>query len=329
MLRAIKKYLIFGGLFFLLAFLLRQIFVGHIILPQYFNIGPIFIHYYGIIMAFAVLAGYLLAIKRARNYGIEKEKAEQIIFWIIIGGFIGARVYHVLSSFGYYLANPLDILKVWQGGLSIYGAVFGGLISLMVFKKFFIFNISLLTFLDWLTPPLIFGQIVGRFGNLFNYEAFGYPTNLPWKMFVPENFRPENFTSYNYFHPWFLYEALGNALILVILYLVFIRNNQNTNVVIPSAAEGSLEFEINLGVRGLPRRPDKSGFLAMTQKIQYPGALFLTYVLLYNVLRLCLELMRIDSVFIGSLRLNFIMSLVLAIIAAGFLVRVKKNDKIS
>src|ERR1700680_5031790 len=101
-----------------------------------------------------------------------------------MGSVIGGRFYHFFSLFIYYQAHPIDIVKVWNGGLSIYGAVFGALITLWILQKTLVSRVTLDT-LDWLTPSLILGQIIGRFGNLFNYEVFGYPTNLPWKMFVP------------------------------------------------------------------------------------------------------------------------------------------------
>ncbi len=211
-------------LFFGLIIFLNQVFLGRLILPQFFHLGPFAVYYYGIIMALAVLAGWLLAKKRASQYGIDKNASDDIIFWIVIGGFVGARIYHVLSSAEYYLGHLIDIFKVWQGGLSIFGAIFGGLIILLFLSKRYALNATSL--LDWLAPSLILGQIIGRFANLFNYEAFGYPTNLPWKMFVPENFRPENFVNFQYFHPWFLYEALGNALILFLL-LKFVKNKNS------------------------------------------------------------------------------------------------------
>ncbi len=172
-------------------------------------------HYYGVFMALAVAAGYWLAVKRSKKYGISLDQADKIIFWVIIGGFLGARLYHVLSSFGFYSAHPLDMLKVWNGGLSIYGALIGGVVAVLVTR-------GALVTLDWLAPSLLLGQIIGRFGNFFNYELYGYPTGLPWKMFVPPQFRLTGYQNFNYFHPLFLYEALANAIILFLL-LKFIR----------------------------------------------------------------------------------------------------------
>jgi phosphatidylglycerol:prolipoprotein diacylglycerol transferase len=200
-------------------FWLAKVFSGKWVLLQSFFVGPLQIRFYGITMALAVGAGWWLATKRAPAYGIAYEQVDRILLLLIAGGFIGARLYHVVSSWQYYVAHPLDALKVWHGGLSIFGALFGGLIVLLfvVYRRKSFSSPKLLFVLDWLAPSVLLGQIIGRFGNLFNYEAYGYPTNLPWKMFVPAPFRFEAFASAQYFHPLFLYEALGNVLILFVL----------------------------------------------------------------------------------------------------------------
>jgi len=252
-----------------LIFFLSQVFSGRLILPQTFSLGPLTIHYYGLVMSLAVALGFYLALQRTALYGISKFWAENVLFWTVIGGFVGARIYHVFSSFGYYLNNPVDIFKVWNGGLSIYGALLGGLLVIWLFAdKILHLKSSILNLLDWLTPSLIVGQIIGRFGNLFNYEAYGYPTNLPWKMFVPLQFRPENLVAAQFFHPLFLYEVLGNLAIL--FFLIWGQKKYSNSVA---------------------------------------GGLFFSYLLLYNSLRFCLEFLRIDSTFVGGFRLNAIVSL--------------------
>lgn len=263
------------AVFFVVAYFLQLIFSGRLILPQTFRLGPLVVHYYGLIMALAVASGFYLAIKRAPKFGLTIKQAEDILFWVIISGFLGARLYHVLSSIGYYSQHPIDVLKVWNGGLSIYGAVFGGLIAVWFFATSY--KLQATSLFDWLTPSVILGQIIGRFGNLFNYEAFGYPTNLPWKMFVPEMFRPLQYVQAAFFHPWFLYEALGNLIVLILLL--------------------TLEKRRKL----------------------FPGALFFFYLLLYNSLRLALEFLRIDSTFLGAVRLNAAVSLFLVLISLGCL----------
>jgi phosphatidylglycerol:prolipoprotein diacylglycerol transferase len=272
-----------------LTFFLQAVFSGRIILPQTFSIGFFVIHYYGIIMALAIATAFYFALNRAPSFGIEKAQAEDLIFWLIIGGFVGARLYHVVSSWEYYLQNPVDVIKVWQGGLSIYGAVLGGLMTMWLYKRLVTFNLSLLTIFDWLVPSLLLGQIIGRFGNLFNYEAYGLPSNLPWKMFVPQNFRGEHFVQYSYFHPWFLYEAIGNALILIFLLAV-----------------------------------TKSKY----RKV-FVGEVAFLYLLLYNILRFGLEFLRIDSTFIFNFRQNALVSLLIVIVVSLLLYKNGKSYKIS
>ena len=202
-----------------LVYFLSQVFSGRLILAQTFSLGSFTIHYYGLIIASAVASGFYLAEKRMGRYGIKGAAAQNLLFWVIVGGFTGARLYHVLSSAGYYFEHPVDMIKVWQGGLSIYGAILGGLLAHLIYKKVINYQLSIINYLNWLTPSLILGQIIGRFGNLFNYEAFGYPTNLPWKMFVPENFRPSLYLNSEYFHPWFLYEQIGLLVVFIITEL--------------------------------------------------------------------------------------------------------------
>ncbi len=272
------------GLGIFLIFCLSEIFSGNWVLPQSFSIGPLTIHYYGLTMALAVAGGFFVAVRRAKKYGLNDASAENILFWIAIGGFIGARLYHVASSYEYYAAHPADILKVWNGGLSIYGAMLGGFLTLWIYKRVISYQLSIINYLDWLTPSLILGQIIGRFGNLFNYEAYGYPTNLPWKMFVPLQFRPEPYLNNNFFHPFFLYEILGNLVILIIIF--------------------SLE------------------------KLKV-GRLFLWYLLLYNTLRFALEFLRTDSVFIGAIRQNAVVSLILVVVSAAGLIIYRNHAQTS
>lgn len=205
----------------LLAGLLAQVFSGHWILPQAFQVGPLTLHYYGLTMAAAVLAGLLYARKTAPDFGFSPELAENLALYLVPVSFVFARAYHVMSSFGYYRLHPLDAVKVWQGGLSIYGAVLGGAVVLLLARKIFRLQTRTLNLFDWLAPAVLLGQIVGRFGNFFNYEAYGLPTGLPWKMFVPPDFRTAGYSEQAYYHPWFLYEALGNLVIFWLLAKYF------------------------------------------------------------------------------------------------------------
>ncbi|MBP9686430.1 MAG: prolipoprotein diacylglyceryl transferase [Candidatus Doudnabacteria bacterium] len=280
-----------AALIFLLL-VLRPVFSGAWVLPQMLSLGPVSIRYYGVCMALAVAVGWLLASKRAPQYGFTTEHVDDMALWLTVGGFVGARLYHVLSSFSFYLAHPAEVLMVWHGGLSIFGALFGGFAALLLFvwcqrHSLIRVGVSKSAFdtgvvwrwLDLLAPSVLLGQIIGRFGNLFNYEAYGYPTNLPWKMFVPSLFRFPAYADAAFYHPLFLYEALGNALILVFLFW-FARST--------------------LGKRAA-------------------GVVFISYIILYTVLRFSLEHIRMDSLFVwAGVRENALMSGILAL-AAGML----------
>ncbi len=284
---------------FVLALLLLHVFSGSWIAPQFFSIGPLTIHYYGITMALAVGAAWWFASKRAVHYGLTQDQVDTLSVWLVLGGLVGARLYHVASSWQYYWQYPLESVKIWHGGLSIFGALLGGFVVLLIFgfkrnlKTTHNLQPTTYNLLDWLAPSVLLGQIIGRFGNFFNYEAFGYPTSLPWKMFVPEYFRPSTFLSASYFHPLFLYEALGNAVILLVL-MYFFRPGRRQ------------KFDSRMTA----------------------GALFFSYLLLYNVLRFAIEHLRIDSTFLfHNIRLNALVSGVLVIIAAAGLYWIRRYAK--
>lgn len=268
----------------LLYFFLKAVFSGAIVLPQVIQAGFLRVHYYGLFMGLAVASAVVYLHQVAKRFHLATDILDRFAIPVIVSGFLGARIYHVLSALPYYLDHPWQALAIWQGGLSIFGSLLGGLLALVYLllaqpsSKLFMlpteekFSVKLYTILDWLVPGVILGQIVGRFGNLFNYEAFGYPTSLPWKMFVPAQFRPEAFADFAYFHPFFLYEALGN--LVIFLALLFLHN-----------------------------------------RAKKPGQIFYSYIILYGLLRFALEFMRIDSTFIfGQLRLNVLASLVLCLV---------------
>lgn len=211
-------YIVLAGIGFLsLAFFLKEVFSGNLVLSPTINFGIFSIRYYGIFVALAAAAGLLLAFRRGEKYKIEHKEMENIVLLVLIFGLLGARIYHVISAYDYYLENPLQIVQIWHGGLAIYGGIFGGVIGLWLFNRLVPNRLSLIALLDWLTPSLLLGQLIGRFGNLFNYELYGYPANLPWKMFVPTVFRNQSYFDSSFFHPLFLYESLGCAFILFLL----------------------------------------------------------------------------------------------------------------
>ena len=199
--------------------------------PILLTLGPVSIHWYGLCMVAGILAGYLLARASFRKAGLAVEFLERLLAPLLAGGFIGARVYHVLNELPYYAAHPLEIVAVWKGGLAIHGALIGGAAALFWFivrtdaiaKRAPGFRGSLAPFLlfaDMLAPGLALGQAIGRWGNYFNQELYGAPTLLPWGIPIDLASRVPGYEGYLYFHPAFLYESLwlfGVALILFFL----------------------------------------------------------------------------------------------------------------
>jgi len=140
----------------------------------------------------------------------------------LIGGLIGARLYYVLFNLDYYQTQPWwRIFAVWEGGLAIHGGLIAGLLTggAYVWAK----GLPLLTYLDIVAPALALAQAIGRWGNFFNEEAFGGPTDLPWKLFISEPRRPPAYVDQQFFHPTFLYESLWNVGAFLILYVVLRR----------------------------------------------------------------------------------------------------------
>lgn len=161
---------------------------------------------YGISVFLGSVIAYFLALKRGREKSFSKEKIDRLVFLLIPSSIIGARVYHVLSWYYYYRLFPKEIFFLWQGGLGIYGALIFGIASTYLVSR--LQKINFLALADVVSPSFLIAQAVGRVGNLFNLEAFGPPTNLPWKIYIPPDKRPINFLEQPFFHPTFLYESL-------------------------------------------------------------------------------------------------------------------------
>ncbi len=175
---------------------------------EIFQLGPLTLRWYGLLIAIAVLIGVWLAQKIAQKRGLDPESMTNLTFWLVIGALPCARLSYVLFEWAQYRDRPGEIIAIWHGGIAIHGAILGGIIATFLFcrlNKFSFWQIA-----DTVAPSLILGQAIGRWGNFFNSEAFGAPTNLPWKLFIPVANRPFNLKSVEYFHPTFLYESLWN-----------------------------------------------------------------------------------------------------------------------
>ena len=185
------------------------------------NTAHITIYWYGIIMAAAFLVGLFVVIIFAKKEYKEEnifDTLTDIAFWALLGGILGARLYYVLLSLSYYIKHPLEIIMLQNGGLSIQGALLGGIIAVLIYTKKT--KTEFLKYADLYALGLPVAQAIGRWGNFFNSEAFGLPTTMPWGVFIPEILRPDAYSMNEYFHPTFLYESLWNIFVFLILFFV-------------------------------------------------------------------------------------------------------------
>lgn len=180
------------------------------------TIFGVHIYFYGVILAFAIIVGTFVADYVGHRFlNLKKETIIDLSPYLVIFGIIGARLYYCILNYDFYLRFPTEILAIRHGGISIHGAILGGLIGLLIFAKRH--KISALKLADASAIGLVLAQAIGRWGNFFNSEAFGTPTNLPWKLYIAPQYRPIPYTDIEYFHPTFLYESILNFVIFIIL----------------------------------------------------------------------------------------------------------------
>lgn len=253
-------------------------------MPQGFQLGPIFIRYYGIILMLGAFAGGLLAAREARRRNHNPEIVWDLLIWLLIGGIIGARLWHVFTPSPaaiaegrttiFYFTHPFDLINLRNGGLGIPGAVIGGAFALFLYSR----KHGLL-FSEWsdiATPSLALAQAIGRWGNFVNQELYGSPTELPWKISIDPLYRLAGYETQEYYHPLFLYESLWNLANMALLIWITHR------------------FKDQL----------KNGDIA------------LVYLIVYPVGRFLLEFLRLDAAMLGGINANQTAMAIVAVISA-------------
>jgi len=257
-------------------------------------IGPATFHYY----ALCIIAGISVAIWLGRkryvaNGGLADDVSEAAI-WAVPFGIIGGRIYHVITSPQQYFGsggNPVDALRIWQGGLGIWGAISMGAFGAFLYFRTHKTTLSFLHFLDALAPGVVIAQAIGRVGNWFNQELFGKPTSLPWGLVIDLGNRPSGFENYLTFHPTFMYEAIWCLLVAYIL--------------------------IKLPI-----------FFKRIVKNQ--GDVFALYVCGYTLGRLWIEALRIDDAnYVLGLRLNIWVSFIVIASSVFYLIRSNRRGYLS
>lgn len=186
------------------------------------------VYYYGIILALAIFVGVYTADFLYKKYYDKVSYIFDFTPYMIILGILGARLYYCTVNYSYYIVHPFEIFNIRQGGLSIHGMIIVGIISLYVFSR--IYKISFLKLADVFLCGTALAQSIGRWGNFFNSEAFGTPTNLPWKLFIPLSHRPLEYINFEYFHPTFLYESILDFCIFLVLLFCFKKKLANGKI---------------------------------------------------------------------------------------------------
>lgn len=179
-----------------------------------FSLGPLTIHYYGMIIAVGLLLAVIYGLHRSRQFGLKQDDILDGVLGIVPFAIICARAYYCIFSWSDYADNPIEVLYIWKGGLAIYGGVIGAAIGVVVFCK--IKRISLGATLDLVALGFLIGQAIGRWGNFFNREAFGVATDSFLRMGLYNNLTG----SFEYYHPTFLYESAWNVLGFVFLHII-------------------------------------------------------------------------------------------------------------
>jgi phosphatidylglycerol:prolipoprotein diacylglycerol transferase len=275
--------------------MIRFLFDGIYIFPS--NGDPWrLVAYYGIIIMLGAVAGAWLAAREVKRRGHDPEIVWDLLVYLIIGGVIGARLWHiftpspstlVLDPATQEMVNPyfiggmpriLDIINLRKGGLGIPGAVIGGAIALYFYSRKFKLNFA--EWADIAAPSLALGQAIGRWGNYFNQELYGAPTNLPWKIYIEPRARLSGFENYDYFHPLFLYESLWNfANVFFLLWL-------------------ARRFGDRLKT----------------------GDVLLVYLVTYPIGRFLLDFLRLDASQLGGINVNQTFMAIVAIVSAAALI---------
>lgn len=217
--------------------------------PVLIDLGGFEIRWYSVLILVACFLVLYLAQNEAQKFGIQREYIFNMMFWALIFGIVGARLYYVIFNIDMFINDPIEILRVWNGGLAIHGGLLAGLISIVLYCKKY--KVRVVRILDFIAVPLLLGQAIGRWGNFFNGEAHGAATTVAHlkSLFVPD-FVIEGMTIDGVLYtPSFYFESI--ACLLAFVILLFVRRGKYIKVGTMTAAYlmiyGIVRFFIEMG----------------------------------------------------------------------------------
>ena len=195
------------------------------------DIGPVSIHFYGLVIAVGLLLAVLYACRRCKQFGIKEDDIIDGVLWIVPFAILCARAYYCVFSWEEYRDDPVSVLYIWKGGLAIYGGVIGAVIGVIIHCKVFK-KIRISALLDLVAMGFLIGQSLGRWGNFFNREAFGAATDSFFRMGLFNKYTQ----TWEYYHPTFLYESLWNAAGFALLHFLSKKRKYDGQIALGYAA---------------------------------------------------------------------------------------------
>ena len=192
--------------------------------PRTFSLGPLTIHLYGIAIGLGLILAVIYACRRSKEFGLKEDDILDGVLWITPFAIICARIYYVAFSWKDYADNPLSVFAIWEGGIAIYGSVIGAVIGVIVLCE--VKKLKIATVLDITLLGFFIGQILGRWGNFFNREAFGAATDSFFRMGLYNTVTG----SWEYYHPTFLYESVWNLVGFILLHFLSKRRKYDGQI---------------------------------------------------------------------------------------------------
>jgi len=211
--------------------------------PRTFPLGPLTLHLYGLVIAVGLLLAVLYCSRRCKQFGLKQDDLLDGVLWVTPFAIICARIYYVVFTWEAYADNPISALYIWEGGLAIYGGVLGAVLGIAVLCR--VKKLKFAAVMDLVLMGFLIGQSMGRWGNFFNREAFGAPTDSFFRMGLYNSATG----NWEYYHPTFLYESVWNLTGLVLLHFLSKKRRYDGQIALGYAAWYGLGRAIIEGLR--------------------------------------------------------------------------------